>query len=327
MGKLKRGIISFILSIGIIMSVYPTSTVVEAASGITTAHIDAVCKHYGYESGKYWTYSGNNSTSYAASSTAAGKNGYKGYSYGGGVQCWAFARFLMAKVTGVEVGKGAWKKINASSVSNLQIGDIVCNGDTVHTAVVYKNLGNGKYQFIQVFGGNGNKINIGNFSYYDSNNKPKSTNTLSGLKSHGLKYIYRYNGTVNPLPTVTNVKATCDSNGATIEFDIENVASVNSVKVTAWSLADGWGIDKYKAYTTPSISGNHYTFRVNKSDFGNMTGSYKSNIFLNGLVSYRDLTYTIPVYDPIGNLDVIESLCGGKIIHIAGWAFDKDEPS
>ena len=151
-----------------------------------TKMIDKVCEQYGIKAGRYWTYKGNNSTSYTASDYPVGKNGYKGYSYGGGIQCWAFARFLMSEVTGVKVGKGNWKKIDAKNVKELKVGDIVCTGDSTHTAVVYKDLGNGEFQFIEVWGSVKNKIAIGKYN-------DKQASTLSQLKNKGLVYVYRYN--------------------------------------------------------------------------------------------------------------------------------------
>ena len=55
---------------------------VGASNGITTAAIDNICSKYGYANGKYWTYNGSlNQSKYTASTTAAGTNGYQGYSY------------------------------------------------------------------------------------------------------------------------------------------------------------------------------------------------------------------------------------------------------
>ena len=127
-------------------------------------------------------------------------------------------------------------------------------------------------------------------------------------------------------PTVTNVKTSTDSNGATVECDVLNPSGLNSITMTAWVAADGWQNGKYVTYKPTSSSGSHYKFRVNISDLNNKRGAWRSNIFINGEVNYGWFEYTIPEPSnsiPQGIVDVVEST-GTNKIHIRGWAYDPD---
>ena len=136
-----------------------------------------------------------------------------------------------------------------------------------------------------------------------------------------------------PNPAViSNAKATNISNrGASIECDINPAKTLNVVQVTVWS--DVQGIDKHQWITkATSISGNHYVFDMKVSSFNNQRGLYKANIHVFYTDGTKDITtspiqFTIPNNSaPLAVLDVIRSE-DYRSIHIAGWAFDRDEPS
>ena len=252
MRKAWKKIIRVFLALVLIVNSFMVSTFKTEAATITTSSIDVVCQKYGFTSGKYWTYKGaSNATKYTASTTPAGTNGYVGYKYAGGQQCWAFARFLMTQVTGASVGTGKWVKIAAQNVNNLQVGDVVCIGDTVHTSVVYKDLGGGNYQFIEVWGSINNKIYIGNFN--GNSNKGK---TLAGIKSLGLKYVYRYGGTVSSGPSTLSISGA--SLPSTINkgsyFDCKGTISSNYTitNVTGKILKPDGTTVMYEKYVTPN---------------------------------------------------------------------------
>lgn len=272
--RITKSIIRSILTTIMMATIIIYGNCAKASSGITTSMIDSVCNKYGYAVGKYWTYKGEaNKHKYTASTTKAGVNGYKGYTFGGGSQCWAFSRFLMSEVAGKEVGKDpSWKKISAAKVTSLKVGDVVCIGDTVHTAVVYKDLGGGKFQFIEIWTlpKYGHVIKKG--GYNGTNN-----NTLAAIKKMGLVYVYRYEGTP-ATAVITNAKATnITSDGAKIECDVNPAKTLKTVQVTVWSSV--LGIDKHKWITkASSINGKHYVFDMKVASFNNQRGLYKSNI-------------------------------------------------
>ena len=298
MGLMKKVMKIIVITLMLIMVI--PGDCVEASSGITTSMIDSVCSKYGYSVGKYWTYKGDsNKNKYTASTTKEGVNGYKGYTYDGGSQCWAFARFLMSQVAGERVGTGSWKKISVANVTSLKVGDVVCIGDTVHTAVVYKDLGGGKFQFIEIWTGSyGHVIKKGGYN-------GTGNNTLSAIKNMGLKYVYRYEGT--PLASIiTNLKATnINSGGAKIECDVNPAKTLKAVQVTVWS--DDQGIDKFQWITkASSVSGKHYVFDMKVSTFNNQRGLYKANIHVFYTDGTKDITasplqFTIPNPPVISN--------------------------
>ena len=189
-------------------------------NNITTEMIDLVCDQYGYWHGTYWTDTG----------------GVYRDRYGNilGYQCWAFARHLMFLTTGERPEEGGnWKRLSASSVTTLQMGDIVCLGDTVHTAVVYKHLGNGRYEFCQAEGSNNNRITKTSFQYYNSAGRACSASTLDELKAQGLQYVLRYYGNV-------------DLWGSTLRIDNHNPVG---------TLAQG------NIYTPSGVVRSNYTLR------------------------------------------------------------------
>ena len=300
--KIKK-ILCYILVSILVISYMPSNNVscVDAASGITTSMIDVICQKYGYSVGRYWTYKGDeNKNKYTASDTKAGVNGYKGYTFGGGSQCWAFARFLMSQVAGEKVGTGSWKRISAANATSIKVGDVVCIGDKVHTAVAYKDLGNGKFQFIEIWtsGTYGHVIKKGGYN-------GTANNTLASVKNMGLQYIYRYNGT--PTGTViVNEKATnITSNGAKIECDVNPAKTLKAVQVTVWS--DVQGIDKHQWITkASSVSGNHYIFDMKVSNFNYQRGLYKANIHVFYTDGTKDIT-TSPIQFTIPNPAVISN--------------------
>lgn len=290
-----NSIVAILLLIAIIPGNYA-----EASSGITTSMIDSVCNKYGYSVGKYWTYKGDaNKNKYTASTTKSGVDGYKGYTFGGGSQCWAFSRFLMSQVAGEKVGTGSWKKISAANVTSFKVGDVVCIGDSVHTAVVYKDLGGGKFQFIEIWTGNyGHIIKKGGYN-------GTANNTLSAIKKMGLQYVYRYQGT--PSSTIiTNAKTTnITSSGAKIECDVNPAKTLKAVQVTVWS--DVQGIDKYQWITkASSVSGKHYVFDVNVATFNYQRGLYKANIHVFYTDGTKDITSS-PIQFTIPNPPVISN--------------------
>ena len=210
MSKVLRRTICGILTIALVLALVPNLGKVKSveAAGINTAMIDSVCKKYNYYAGYYWTYGPYDGTTYSTSSpkrnrgyvatkskgTPAGAAGnYNGYVYNGFEECYGFACFLMSQVTGTDVNpnKGnvnGWKKYGSSSVSSLKVGDIVRASG--HSAVVYKDNGNGTYEFIEVWGGVNNDIKYGKFT------PGNAYNTLQQIKNIGLDYVYRYEGNI-----------------------------------------------------------------------------------------------------------------------------------
>ena len=255
MRKVWKKIIRVFLALILIMNSFMVSTFKTEAATITTSSIDVVCKKYGYAKGKYWTYfKASDKDKYTASS----KKGGTGYRYAKGEQCYAFAMFLMEQVTGKKVGEGKWKTLSVASTTSLQVGDIVRTD--CHTSVVYKDLGGGKYEFIEAWGGVNNYINIGKFSQA---RKDKNDNwyfqyasTLTQLKSIGLNKIYRYGGTVSSAPSTLSISGA--SLPSTINkgsyFDCKGTISSNYsiTNVTGKILKPDGTTVMYEKYVTPN---------------------------------------------------------------------------
>lgn len=208
---------------------------VATENTFTTDDIEVICNQYQYYHNSYWTYKGSgNANSYIASSTPVGTNGYVGYTYGGGSQCWAFARFLGYKLTGASPGYGSngWENV-INSATSFKIGDIV--EDSSHTAMVYKDLGNGTYEFIQVLGGDNNIIKKSKF--YSSNGV---NNTFSALKnSNKIIRILRYKGTVSSSGSPMSSGA-----GQTIPDGNYVIANAGQPDKTIFTYLDIYGTEK-----------------------------------------------------------------------------------
>lgn len=174
---------------------------------ITTAEIAAVCSDLGYATGKYWTTAGNTNISSCtsravASWSAHGSNGYYGYKFSGGIQCYAFALYLMSRVTYLKTGNaitlsdsnptGGWTKLSASQVTNLQVGDIVRTGtnNNGHSSVVLSVDSNGNCKFVECWGNSNNMIGY-NLNF---NGKYSTLAQLKYSSSPSLSYVLRYNG-------------------------------------------------------------------------------------------------------------------------------------
>jgi uncharacterized repeat protein (TIGR02543 family) len=253
-----------------------TNTVLASTNNITTAVLEDKCSELKYYHNTYWTDSNGNYYN---------RNGrYLG------TQCWAFARYFMWKVTGDRVEEGGkWKRLNANSVSELQIGDIVCVGDNIHTAVVFKKLSNGNYEFIQAEGSNNNRITKTAFEYYKSvNGKYKyfKARNLNELKNQGLVYIIRYYGEVKIAPKYNYKTGTYQtSSGSAKAREIHKSESTSSTVVAAvpanaqfyvksTKSTSSWGYVEYKAnnhtYTgymnLASLSGYLSISHINNGD-------------------------------------------------------------
>lgn len=174
---------------------------------ISTSAIQKVLDRYGYKSGTYWTvpssksYSGYTlcassssgstymASKYPAGTKASGGKTYMSYNYDNKWQCMGFAHFVMANVTGTNPAKltNGWKKY--TSVSRLQVGDIVRTGG--HSSIVLSVDSNGNAKFAECWGNQkyGCLIKIG-VGFNGS-----SCTTYSSInKKYTVKYIYRYVG-------------------------------------------------------------------------------------------------------------------------------------
>lgn len=98
------------------------------------------------------------------SKTACSCHGYKCTSntFGGGTQCYGFARFigyLLYPEYGNPQNLKGWTKVSGSSLSSyvLEPGDIICEGDEIHSAIVWKVSGS-TVSVAEVYGRNGTQV-------------------------------------------------------------------------------------------------------------------------------------------------------------------------
>jgi translation elongation factor P/translation initiation factor 5A len=183
-----------------------SATTTNSASGkITTAQIQSVLNKYNYKSNMYWTVVSSktygNYTLCAASSkgstymatkykagTKTSSGTYMSYNYNNSWQCMGFANFVMAQVTGSDPKnlKNGWKKL--TSVSSLQVGDII-RSNSGHSSIVLSVDSKGNCTFAECWGSEDCVIKVG--GGFNGN----SCKTLSSIKSkYGLNYVYRYEG-------------------------------------------------------------------------------------------------------------------------------------
>ncbi|MCR4846066.1 MAG: peptidoglycan DD-metalloendopeptidase family protein [Eubacterium sp.] len=128
-------------------------------------------------------------------------------------------------------------------------------------------------------------------------------------------------------PSITNVKATTDSTGATIECDITDESGVSYVQFPTWPSTTTSAGCEWSAPT--SVNGNHYTFRMNISKFNNWIGKYFTHIYAYdnaGQHSAVEVSYNAGTNRPVGYIDSIESKGQGEVT-VAGWAYDADNTS
>ena len=313
----KRSI-GVIIAIAMIISLVSNTgrvNTVEAASGITTAMIDAVCKKYNYLPGYYWTYGSYNQNNPTVSTNSPKRNSgyvatkspgyptgvygnYNGYVYNGAEECHGFALFLMSKVTNTNVNpnngsKDGWKYL--TKVDQLKVGDIVRmkSGEGGHTIVIYQVNNNGTFKCIEVWGGINNNISYGNAHPGEGS----GYNTLKQIKKIGLVFVYRYEGNL-PTTVISNANATnISSNGTKIECDVNPAKTIKIVQAAVWFSSDGDKAAQW--YDAAEQNGKHYVFNMNVSKHNNKSGLYKANIHVFYTDGTKDMTaspitFTIP---------------------------------
>lgn len=166
------------------------------------------------------------------SKTACSCHSYKctSNSYAGGTQCWGFARY-MGYLLWPEYGnpqncKG-WTKISGSAISSvtLEPGDIICQGNTIHSAIVYKVSGS-TVTVAEVWGNHGTKVGGDNhgsavgcqiaWGYYNGNSGNKSMSTILTLVKNAGGYILKHPTVTASLPEEPQIS------GATYPKDLSN---------------------------------------------------------------------------------------------------------
>lgn len=340
-GSVRKSILMIMMALAVVFGGVVTASEKVSASGITTASIDAVCKQYGYYNGKFWTYGKYDGKTYSTSSprrnngyVASNIKGYhgsntdrnwNGYVYYSQEECHGFACFVMHCVTNttviprdVNVGssKNGWTKLGASSVSCLKIGDIVrSNG---HSAIVYKDLGNGNFQFLQVWGGanktptwGNDAINYGKFSASSS----CQASNLKELKRIGITYIYRYKDNINPTPVIQHKTGTYKV-GSTfagmtegrVVREAKNDKSAIKVKCEANSLV-------YVKETYPNDNWAKVEYKINNKPYsGYMWIASKANKQALDFVSANDITPKAITTTPVVNVSSDKMVAKGKSV-------------
>lgn len=147
---------------------------------------------------------------HSSSKYACSCHGYKCTSnhYAGGVQCYAFARFigyLLWPEYGNPQNCDGWKKISGTSVTSvvLEPGDIICQGNQIHSAIVYSVSGT-TVTVAEVWGSNGTGMGGKNhgkavgcriaWGYYNGKEKNKSMSTILNLVKKAGGYILKHPG-------------------------------------------------------------------------------------------------------------------------------------
>lgn len=219
---------------------------------------------------KYWNHSGS-STTYVATSTPCGTNGYTCNSYGGGKQCYGFARYLANLIFGNYpanaeaysdgyVDKNGWILVKSATVE-VEPGDIIQTKNIEHSAIVWK-VNSGRIYVAECWGTKGCIIKWGDFAGYSYNRTLEgiaSNNTLVGVWKHpgsnyttpssGSATVYLESGSL-PIPsggTLTKGKA----------FSISgNVRSTNCNLVTAAAWIENKSGTKVQSIAEYTFSGS-----------------------------------------------------------------------
>ncbi len=143
--------------------------------------MDQICTQYDLSGGKYWSYNQTtgNSTAYKASSHKAntssstnhvdakgnpaprpGEDGWYGYKFDSGSECWAFASFIGYKLFGQKNPQnGGWVKYTTAAQvrkHGLCVGDIIRTSG--HSAIVYSITAEGVIRVLQCYGTQNNLI-------------------------------------------------------------------------------------------------------------------------------------------------------------------------
>ena len=137
--------------------------------------MDQICTQYGFSGGKYWSYNQTEGspTAYEASTHKAntssstnhvdakgnpdprpGENGWYGYKFDSGSECWAFASFIGYKLFGQKNPQnGGWVKYTTAAQvreHGLCVGDIIRTSG--HSAIVYSIKADGEIDVLQCYG-------------------------------------------------------------------------------------------------------------------------------------------------------------------------------
>lgn len=164
--------------------------------------------------------------------------------YAGGIQCYGFARF-MGYLLWPEYGnpqncKG-WKKVSGNALSSVSLepGDIICQGNTIHSAIVYSVSGT-TVTVAEVWGNHSTKVGAANhgkavgcqiaWGYYNGNANNKAMSTIINLVKSAGGYILKHPGASSGTTTPAS------------EFAFQNVVYPKTFKIntsTGWYLSGG----------------------------------------------------------------------------------------
>ena len=166
------------------------------------------------------------------SKTACSCHEYKctSNSFAGGTQCYGFGRwmgYLLWPEYGNPQNCKGWTKVSGSAVSSvtLEPGDIICQGNTIHTAIVYQVSGT-TVSVAEVWGNNGTKVGGANhgsavgcriaWGYYNGNSNNKAMSTILSLVQKAGGYILKHPAVTASLPEEPQIS------GATYPKDLSN---------------------------------------------------------------------------------------------------------